>query len=68
MRAVRVGMVGGGFMARTYSFALAAVHGLAWPDVPPVERVRLADLSPEQGERTARAWGWGERPSGTGAR
>jgi levoglucosan dehydrogenase len=60
MRAIRIGMVGGGFMARTYSFALAAVHGLAWPDVPAVERVRLADVAPGQGERTARAWGWGE--------
>jgi predicted dehydrogenase len=60
MRAIRIGMVGGGFMARTYSFALAAVHGLAWPDVPAIEKVRLADLSPGQGERTARAWGWGE--------
>jgi len=29
MRAIRIGMVGGGFMARTYSFALSAVHGLA---------------------------------------
>jgi levoglucosan dehydrogenase len=60
MRTIRIGMVGGGFMARTYSFALSAVHGLAWPDVPPVEKVRLADLSPEQGERAARAWGWAE--------
>ena len=50
MRAIRVGTVAGGFVARTCSFALAAVHGLAWPDVPPVEKVRLADLSPERSE------------------
>jgi predicted dehydrogenase len=56
---IRVGMVGGGFMARTYSFALSAVHGLA-PDLPAVERRRMADLDPELGLRTARAWGWGE--------
>ena len=43
MRAIRIGMVGGGFMARTYSFALAAVHGLAWPDVPAVETVIPGD-------------------------
>jgi predicted dehydrogenase len=60
MGTIRVGAVGGGFMARTYSFALGAVHGLAWPDVPAVEKVRLADVSPELGERAARAWGWGE--------
>jgi predicted dehydrogenase len=56
---IRVGMVGGGFMARTYSFALSAVHGLA-PDLPAVERRRMADVDPEVGLRTARAWAWGE--------
>ncbi len=58
MTAIRVGMVGGGFMARTYSFALSTVHGLA-PDLPAVERRRMADLDPELGQRTAQAWGWG---------
>jgi predicted dehydrogenase len=57
---IRVGMVGGGFMARTYSFALSAVHGLAWPAVAEVLRVRLADVSSELGRSTADAWGWGE--------
>src|SRR4051794_31846970 len=61
MRVIRGGTVGGGVTARTCSFALAAVHGLAWPDVPPVERVRLADVAPGQGGRTARpARGWAE--------
>jgi predicted dehydrogenase len=47
-------------MARTYSFALSAVHGLAWPAVAEVLRVRLADVSSELGRSTADAWGWGE--------
>jgi predicted dehydrogenase len=59
MTTIRVGMVGGGFMARTYSFALSTVHGLA-PDLPAIERRRIADLDPVLGQRTARAWGWGE--------
>ena len=59
MTTIRVGMVGGGFMARTYSFALSTVHGLA-PDLPAVDLRRMADLDPELGQRTAQAWGWSE--------
>ena len=58
MAAIRVGMVGGGFMARTYSLALSAVYGLAWPAAPEIRRVRLADVSRRLGESTAQAWGW----------
>jgi predicted dehydrogenase len=57
---IRVGMVGGGFMARTYSLALSAVYGLAWPAAPEIRRVRLADVSRRLGENAARAWGWDE--------
>ena len=56
--AIRVGMVGGGFMARTYSLALSAVYGLAWPAAPEIRRVRLADVSRQLGENAAQAWGW----------
>jgi predicted dehydrogenase len=55
---IRVGMVGGGFMARTYSFALGAVRGLGGLEVPDVERVRVADIAPGAAERIARDWGW----------
>ena len=48
--AIGVGMVGGGFMARTYSLALSAVYGLAWPAAPEIRRVRLADVSRRLGE------------------
>ncbi len=58
MTTIRVGMVGGGFMARTYSFALGAVRGLGGPEVPDVERARVADIAPGAAERIARDWGW----------
>jgi predicted dehydrogenase len=60
LAAIRVGMVGGGFMARTYSLALSAVYGLAWPAAPEIRRVRLADVSRRLGEDVAQAWGWDE--------
>jgi predicted dehydrogenase len=60
LAAIRVGMVGGGFMARTYSLALSAVYGLAWPAAPEIRRVRIADALRRLGESTARAWGWDE--------
>jgi predicted dehydrogenase len=60
LTAIRVGMVGGGFMARTYSLALSAVYGLAWPAAPEIRRVRLADVSRRLGESAAQAWGWDE--------
>ncbi|HLT00880.1 MAG TPA: Gfo/Idh/MocA family oxidoreductase [Geminicoccaceae bacterium] len=60
MAAIRVGMVGGGFMGRAYSLALSAVYGLAWPAAPEIRRVRLAEVSHRLGERAARAWGWDE--------
>src|SRR5690606_22280191 len=60
LAAIRVGMVGGGFMGRAYSLALSAVYGLAWPAAPEIRRVRLAEVSHRRGERAARAWGWDE--------
>jgi predicted dehydrogenase len=57
---IRVGMVGGGFMGRTYSLALSAVYGLAWPAAPEIRRVRVAEVSRRLGETAARAWGWDE--------
>jgi predicted dehydrogenase len=60
LAAIGVGMVGGGFMARTYSLALSAVYGLAWPAAPEIRRRRLADVSRRLGESTAQAWGWEE--------
>ena len=47
-------------MGRTYSLALSAVYGLAWPAAPEIRRVRVAEVSRRLGESAARAWGWDE--------
>jgi hypothetical protein len=41
---IRVGMVGAGFMGRTYSLALRVAPGLAWPEVPSIAQVRLVEV------------------------
>ncbi len=65
---IRFGMVGGGFMARTYSFALGAVRGLAGPDVPDVERVRVVDIAPGAAERDRAGLGLARSCHGLAAR
>ena len=57
---VRVGMVGGGFMARTHSLAYAASAMLEPAPTPIANRVRLADVSDELAGRAAAALGWSE--------
>ena len=57
---IRVGMVGAGFMGRTYSLALRVAPGLAWPQVPSTAQVRLVEVDPKAGRSAAEAWGWQE--------
>ena len=57
---IRVGMVGAGFMGRTYSLALRVAPGLAWPQVPSTAQVRLVEVDPKAGRSAAAAWGWQE--------
>jgi predicted dehydrogenase len=57
---IRVGMVGAGFMGRTYSLALRVAPGLAWPEVPSTAQVRLVEVDPKAGRSAAEAWGWQE--------
>jgi predicted dehydrogenase len=57
---IRVGMVGAGFMGRTYSLALRVAPGLAWPQVPFAAQVRLVEVDRKAGRRAAEAWGWQE--------
>jgi predicted dehydrogenase len=60
MRPVRVGMVGGGFMARTHSLAYAAGPMLGPVGAPRAARVRLADVNEDLAARAAAALGWSE--------
>jgi levoglucosan dehydrogenase len=57
---LRIGMVGGGFMARTHSLAYAAASMLDPTGIPRVARVRIADVTEDLAERAARALGWAE--------
>ncbi|MEM7024762.1 MAG: Gfo/Idh/MocA family oxidoreductase, partial [Pseudomonadota bacterium] len=55
---IRVGMVGAGFMGRTYSLALRTASGMAWPEVPAPTLVRLVELDEGAASRLQSAWGW----------
>ena len=55
---IRVGMVGAGFMGRTYSLALRTASGMAWPEVPAPTLARLVEVDSEAGSRLQSAWGW----------
>jgi len=55
---IQIGMVGAGFMGRTYSLALQVAPGLAWPEVLHPVRLRLVEADLEAGQRAAEAWGW----------
>jgi predicted dehydrogenase len=57
--AIRVGLVGAGFMAKAHSLAYANAP-LLGPGVPPVERARVADINAELARRAASAYGWSE--------
>lgn len=60
MKAVRVGIIGSGYMAKLHSLALRNVGALLHPELPPVEMVRMADLSEEAARHGADRWGWRE--------
>ena len=55
---IRVGMVGAGFMGRTYSLALQTAPRLAGKEIPTATPVRLVEVDPEAGRSATEAWGW----------
>jgi predicted dehydrogenase len=57
---IRVGIVGGGFMARTHSLAYRAAALLHGDQLPRIEQVRLADIDEQTAKRAADLYGWGE--------
>jgi predicted dehydrogenase len=58
--AIRVGMVGSGYVAKAHSLAYDNARLLYWPDLPRVAKLRIADVSRELAERGADRFGWGE--------
>lgn len=57
---VRVGIVGGGFMARTHSLAYRAAPLHHGDELPLIQQVRLADVNEQAAQRAAAAYGWRE--------
>jgi predicted dehydrogenase len=60
MEAIRIGIVGSGFMTRAHTMAYNNAPSIYWPALPPVEKVRLADVTQELATAGADRWGWGE--------
>jgi predicted dehydrogenase len=55
---LRFGMIGAGYMAKMHSLALRNLPGFAWPDIPPLELRRIADISPNTTRESSARWGW----------
>src|SRR5262245_37812827 len=55
---LRFGMIGAGYMAKMHSLALRTLPSFAWPDIPPLELHRLADILPDTARESAARWGW----------
>ena len=58
MNALRVGMVGSGFIARVHSLAYNSVSRYYWPALPDVLRVRIADVTADLARTGAARLGW----------
>jgi predicted dehydrogenase len=58
--AIRVGLVGAGYIAKNHSLAYRAAPALYADDLPAVEQVRLADVDAEAARVRAAAWGWAD--------
>jgi len=58
MKPTRVGMVGSGYVARAHTLAYNNATLFRWPDLAPVERRRIADVSMEFATRGAERLGW----------
>lgn len=59
MEAVRIGIVGSGYMNRAHTMAYNNAPSL-YPSLPAVRKVRLADVTQELADAGARRWGYGE--------
>jgi len=57
-RALRIGIVGAGYIAGVHSAAYRAVGGTYPGRTRPVELAGIADSDPARAESLARAWGW----------
>ena len=58
MTAVRVGLVGAGFMGKIHSIAYRNAAMLFGSEIPTVDSVAVTDFDPALADRAARDWGW----------
>ncbi len=58
MDAVRIGLVGAGFMGKIHSIAYRNAAMLFGAETPAVDPVAVADFDPALADRAARDWGW----------
>jgi predicted dehydrogenase len=63
MQTVRIGLVGSGFMARAHTMAFNNAPSVYWPELPAIEKVRLADIDRELAKSAAERWGWADSSS-----
>ncbi len=57
---LRIGIVGSGYMAKMHSLALRNIGSYAWPNIPKIEMVRMADIDRGSADAGAQRWGWRE--------
>jgi predicted dehydrogenase len=59
-KTIQVGMVGSGYVAKAHTLAYNNAPLLYWPNLPQVNKRRIADVSPELAARGAQRLGWSE--------
>jgi predicted dehydrogenase len=57
-KTIRIGMVGSGYVAKAHTLGYNNAPILYWPDIPAIEKTRVADVSRELAERGAQRYGW----------
>lgn len=57
---IRVGIVGSGFMAKVHSRAYRSLQTVYGAELPPVQLVRLADVTQDLAQAGADSFGWAE--------
>jgi predicted dehydrogenase len=60
---VRVGLIGGGYMAKTHTLGYRNAGLIYGADLPRVELVALAEVTDELAAAAANRWGWGRSTS-----
>jgi predicted dehydrogenase len=58
MEAVRIGLIGAGFMGKIHSIAYRNAAMLFGAEIPAMDPVMVTDFAPALADRAARDWGW----------